>query len=134
MALESELVKRLRADATVAGLVGLRIFAGMARAGEPLPRITYQRISGPRLHLLDGLPGIAQPRIQFDCWAARYEDAKSLADAVRISLDDFRGVLGTHTVQGIFMQDERDLSEPPSHAEGLGIFRVSQDYLVWHTE
>ena len=99
-----------------------------------LPALTYQRIDTPRVHSHDtsGATGTAHPRIQFDCWAASYANAKGLADALRGALNGYKGTMGSVnpvTVQSALQEDERfdDFAD-------AGIVRISCDFIIWHLE
>jgi hypothetical protein len=132
VSIETEIRARLVADATIAALAKsgsvTRIYALFLPQDPTLPAITYQRISGPRIQRLNDATEWGQARIQYDCWATTYLGAQTLAAAVRISLNGFVGELATLKV-AIRLDNERDLYEDELH-----IFRISQDYMVTHTE
>lgn len=132
MSVELEIRTRLVADSAVAALVKVgsvsRIYALFLPQNPTLPAITYQRISGPRIQELNAATEWGRARIQYDCWADTYLGAQALAAAVRRSLNGHVGKLATLKV-GIRLDNERDLYE-----DELNIFRISQDYMVVHTE
>ncbi|HKJ75398.1 MAG TPA: DUF3168 domain-containing protein [Alphaproteobacteria bacterium] len=130
--IESDLRTFLLADATISGLVGTRIFPVRAPQGGSFPAMTYTPVSGQRFHNTGGGAGLSGPRIQFDCWAEAYSEAKSLADALRERLDGYSGSAGSGTVQGAFFDTERDSFEPDAGVSGL--YRVSHDYFVYYEE
>lgn len=128
MTIESELRAFVLADGTVSGLIAGRFYPVIAPQGTAKPYATYQRISGPRLRNLDGPAGRAMPRIQIDAWAIDYAGAVALAGAIRSRIDGHNGLLTTirATVQ---IENERD-----DYDEQANLHRVSQDYLINHTE
>lgn len=120
--LESHIFSCLTGASGVSSVVGERIYALVLPQGCALPAISYFRVSGPRQMSLEGYSNLESPRIQIDCWATSYAQAKTLAAAVRaamLSSTDFK-------VSGISDQDLFD--------ESIGIFRVSTDFSVWHRD
>lgn len=129
---------KLSTDAAITAIVGTRIFPFSPPQKDSslsdFPRVTYFRVSGERGHSLDGPWGLTTVRLQVDSWALRYEMARALADAVRLSLDGYRGSIADVNVQGVFIDSEQDLTEPPQHAEEELVYRVTQDYRVMFEE
>lgn len=130
---EQAIADRLTTDATVASLVATRVFPEILPQDPTYPAIAYQRITTQRVRSMDGPSGLSRPRIQIDCYAAAYAQAKALADAVRLALDGKRFSYAGLDVQAAFLEDERDQEA----SEGRDIDderRVSLDFFVWHTE
>ena len=93
------------------------------------PLILYTKITGMRDHALRGASGHAHPRFQIEAWAETYTEVKTLADAIRNALDDYSGtVLGT-VIGSCLIDSERDMYESE-----IGVYRILQDYFVWHEE
>ena len=93
------------------------------------PLILYTKISGMRDHALRGASGHAHPRFQVEAWAETYTAAKTLADAIRNALDDYTGTASGTYIASCLIDSERDIYEPE-----IEVYRVVQDYFVWHTE
>lgn len=113
------LVARLAADGTVAGLVTTRIYRNKAPLGTARPYLVYQVIDSFRDHALDGPTGLNAGRVQFSAWAATHLAAKAIADAVRASLDGYRGTLSGVAVRGVTSQNEVDLYDDDTDLEGV---------------
>ena len=129
MSLESELVTRLKADGTIAGLVVARIYPKQVPQAPTYPAITFRRVSGVRLHHLGGVSGRATPRISIiSLTNTSYADCQTLAAAVRASLDGFNGLLTTIKAS-IRIENELDLSE-----EEVEVHGILQDYFISHVE
>ena len=93
------------------------------------PLILYTKITGMRDHTLRGASGHAHPRFQIEAWAETYTEAKTLADAIRNALDDYSGtVLGT-VIGSCLIDSEQDVYESE-----IEVYRVLQDYFIWHEE
>lgn len=138
MTVEADIRVRLLADGTVSGLISTRMYPLVLPQDPTLPALTYQRISGPRIHKLTGTTGRARARLEIDSWAETYTEAQSLAAAVRASLDGFIGTLtdgnspeSTRSAT-IRLDNERDLHE--DLGGGSALYRISQDYMINHSE
>jgi len=124
MTAEESIVARLAATTGVTSLVGTRIYPMQAPQTAALPLVTYQRISTVRAGSLRGSGGLADPRIQVDCWAENYGAVKALADQVRRALDGYAAPGVVALILG-----EHDLLDDEGRRH-----RVSQDYSVWVDE
>jgi len=93
------------------------------------PLILYTKISGDRDHTLRGASGHAHPRFQIEAWSESYTGAKTLADAIRNALDDYTGTAAGTVIGSCLIDSERDIYESE-----IEVYRVAQDYFVWHEE
>lgn len=131
MSVESVIYDRLAADATLAALVGNRIYPIRAPQEAVLPLVVYQRIGGATVNGSTAVSGTSNPQFQIDCISGTYGDAKRVADAVRSSLNKWFSS-GTTPELNLALQDERDDYTPPIDQSEEGVFRVMQDYSIWH--
>ena len=131
--IEEALVARLAADNTVKAAVAARIYPLAAPQGAAMPFLTYQRISGPREHTHDRAGDLARPRFQFTAVAATYSAAKALINAVRTSLDNFRGTLSGVSVEAIYVENESDVFNLASDQSKTS-YATWLDCVVWHHE
>lgn len=132
--IESDALRtRLLEDPAVCVLVGsdrkARVYPIVLPQDSTFPALTYQLISAPRELTHDGPSGVAWNRIQIDCWASTYLEAKQLATTVRRWLNGWRGRVGDEDVQLMQNLNSRDLYEPETR-----LYRVSQDWGVWADE
>lgn len=134
---EEALVARLQADVTITAAVKTgsvwRIYPLAAPQGSPLPVLTYQRISGPREHTHDRVGDLARPRFQFMAIAATYGAAKALCNAVRTSLDNFRGTLSGVVIDAIQIENESDVFNLATD-QAKNSYATWLDCVVWHHE
>lgn len=126
---EHAIYSKLSTTLAITQLVGSRIYPNVIPQTSTYPAIRYQRISGPRVHSLTGPSGLASPRFQIDAVAQSYLEAGAVADAVRVALDGFRGVVAGVSVEGVIHLDERDFDFDEGRLQV-----VSDDYRVWHQE
>jgi hypothetical protein len=129
--MEEALIGRLLVAPGVAAMVEERVFPGSRPQGSALPAVVFSLVDGAPLYADEGEVGIAQARIQIDCWADSYAGAKTLARAVKACLSDFVGEAGGTQFLSIFIDAERDLREGGSGAADYP-FRTSIDFTVWH--
>ena len=99
------------------------------------PAITYQLISGRPEYTLSSTAGVAEVRIQIDCWSGRredvsaYDEVRDLAELVRGALSAFKGTSDGVVIQSCFLVGRRVLSD-----DETGTDRESLDFLVSYTE
>lgn len=130
--IEEALYAHLSAYANLTALVSNRIYPKILPQKGTYPAITYQKISGPRLHTLQTDPGTARPRFQISCWAQTYNQAKAVAKQVQIALQDFSGVMGGVggvQVDAVLLENEYDAFE-----DETGLYQVPVDFIIWHQE
>lgn len=130
MILEAALVQFLKNDSAIFNKVNSRIHPFSKRPqSDPLPAITYLRVSAPRSHSHDGPDGLVPARIQLDVLGEDYKEAKELADLVRILLDGFRGKMGEVEISGSFLDGDPDKFE-----EEVETDTVKMDFIIHYIE
>jgi hypothetical protein len=128
--MEESLIQLLLADSGLSALVSTRVYPGSRPQGSALPAVVLNRISGGPGYADDGETGLTNTRIQIDCWAATYGQAKLVARAVTASLSDFQGTIGNTVFCSVMLEDERDLREGGGNVPE-NPFRTSLDFDVW---
>lgn len=129
MAMETMIIQRLLDTAAVTSLVGSRVEPGALPQGSELPALVFNKISGAPIYDDKGEAGLAESRVQIDCWATTYTGAIALAAAVQDSLSAFFGVSdGTESLY-ITLDVERDLREGGTNASEYR-YRRSMDFIV----
>jgi len=131
MRLTEQVVARLRVDAAVSALVGMRIYPAVLPQPPTFPAIAYTRISQREAFSADGAEGLLATRTQLDCYALTYDGARLLGDAVRAALNGYVGGV----IQKSQQDSEEDVYEPQvgSVDEGQS-HRVTMDFLVEGSE
>lgn len=102
------------------------------RTGGPkqLPCVVYAITIDPRQVTQCGSSNLILGTVTLDCYSSKYDEAHALANAVRASLIDFRGLLGAIVrVRAASLQSELDLSDIEP-----GLYRVQQTWAIWHLE
>lgn len=123
--MEQEFRALLIATSTVTAVCGNRIDWGDSAQGAPMPRVVLNVIGNAEGLTQQGPDGLFSGRVQVDCYAISYAQAKTLARAVRSRLHGYAGG-GFQLVTGA---SERDSRESGTN-EAERPFRVSLDFLT----
>ena len=124
----SALRTRMTSDGPVSGVVGTKVYWSFVPQGTALPYIRLQTISDPRPEHLKGYETARVSRVQVDCFAAKYGDARGLAEKVITAVED-PGVTGGVHFGRVKAEGPRDLGEDT--ATGF-VHRASLDLLAEH--
>lgn len=128
--MEADFINLIESAPGVVALVSDRVYPVSAPQGASFPRITVARVSGAPLYDDQGEVGLEDGRMQVDCWAISYTEAKRLAAAVKGFLSAFSGLFGTTTFSYIMLDTERDLREGGGNSAEYP-FHVALDFIVW---
>ena len=99
----------LNSNASVAGVVGTRIYPNTAQQGDALPYIVYRKISKLPTDVKDSGTGFDKTRIQIDCFHTTYANCEVLAGYVRSAMDRVKGSYGSMTILQTVYEDENDV-------------------------
>ena len=141
MSLERAIVENLEAETQITALVGTsppRIYpVGEVPQDDPLPRITYQRITTDHGQTLAGANALCDATVQINAVAKTYDGARDLAELVRLQMrrTTWPGTeVGTVKIKGVRQPGDSDEVERPTAGRERGIFFVPQDFAIWHLE
>lgn len=95
----------LRADASVAGLVGERIFHEVLPEAAQVPAVVINRLSTEPVRAMAADAPLKSSRFQIDVFAERQAQSRTVANAVRDALPR-GGTAGPPVVQAIFFNNE----------------------------
>jgi hypothetical protein len=109
MRIEEALVTHLRGVPGVTNLVGTRIYPVKAPQDLREAYMVYDSIAGEDEIAHDGVAGLRRSRLSYSCCAPTYAQAKSVAEAVRVALAGFSGVLSGTTVRVYEVFEDVDL-------------------------
>lgn len=135
--LEAAWRTRLLDNATVEGLLGVRLYGGVAPQDAELPYAVFTVISDVPWHHMEAASRLARARIQLDCYAESYAAVKALAKACREAVDglDREVTVGSDTnALTIMLEMQADGDNERAAGAELGPYRVIQDYVVLHDE
>lgn len=129
--MEEALIAKLLADGGVAALVGTRVYPVARPQGSVFPAVTLATVSNVPVYTNDGESGIAEARVQIDCWGETYGSVKTAARAVIAALSAFFGTVDGTVFQYVLLDGERDSRESGSNAPEY-LFRTQLDFRVWY--
>lgn len=129
--MEEAVRTRLLASSGVTDLVSTRIRCGSLVQGETLPAVIINRVTGAPVYTDDGESGLAQARLEINCWGSTYGSAKTLARAVIAALSAYNGTSGSTTFQNTLLDSEQDIREGGTMNQPEYLFRTMLDFIVW---
>lgn len=100
------------------------IFPNVAPDEPPMPYLVYVQASRATVLSYAGVNRLQQARFRFLCYASTYKVAKQLAQAVKLALDGFVGLLGDAgqtPLEQTIPSLEVDVPEPMLHGTTYGI-------------
>lgn len=120
----------LATNANVSSLVADRIYWQVGPQNERQSRLILQTISDVSAHNLASQGGWERSRLQVDCYAPTYRQAKELAGTVRSVLDHCSG---EYENQRYYFEHDNSRDMPPTIPEGKSeptAYRISCDYMA----
>lgn len=129
----------MESQADVAALIADRFYPIHAVQTDTRPYVTYQTITGGSMHTLGGPEGVEFETVQLNIVADTDVQAKRIARLIAgtkgdVRLNCFRGVKGGVVVKGCWLEDQRNMPGPITHAQGRAPAEVQQDYRIWVDE
>lgn len=103
---ENAVYQRLASTPAIARIVGFQIYPVAVPKGAEFPFLVYRRANISREHTLDGPILMPEVNLQIASWAMSHDEARVLADEVRISLNGHIA-----TIAGVTIHDMRLVSE-----------------------
>jgi hypothetical protein len=130
---EAAIRSALVADASVARLLGTRIYPVIAPASAAAPFATYRRSAVQRSQSLAGPTGVTTVLLALDLYAESYESVRELADVCRVALDGYGGVTPDSVlVNNVSLDNEADGFAQLAGGEAPPLYSVSQTYsILW---
>jgi len=99
-----------------------------------LPAGTYFQVSDPPEHTQSGPSKLRHPRFQIECWGVDtettdgYQQARFLAEEVRMLLEGYSGVMGDLEIGVAFAEDGKDDYDPNTFRH-----KVILDVIIWYS-
>ncbi len=113
----------------IESLSGLLAYPLKVPQGVAYPAFSYQQISNIRIRSTTGPSGLQDSRVQFDLWGPSFKEINDIFETMVVSLDGFRGQVGSTHFGGIIVDDDRH--EYDDNAE---LYRISFDLKPWNKE
>ena len=125
---ESVLRSVLVDSATTCILVGNRIYPTIAPATATLPFIAYRRSGIQRDQTLGNPMGVPRVSVEFAIYGATYNQAREVADAVRLVLDGYGGSVNNTVVDQVSLENETDDFVTLAGADLPPAYQITQTY------
>jgi hypothetical protein len=131
---EAVLRTALVGTTAVTSLVGARIYPVLAPASAALPFVTWRRSGIQREQTLAGPMGLPRVTVEYSIYGTTYEEARQVADAMRVVLDGYGGTSDNTTVRQTSLEDESDDFVQLAGADLPPVYQVTQRYDCWWSE
>jgi hypothetical protein len=128
------IVTQLKTEITVTNLAGTRFRPDELAQGETLPAVAYFVFSEDSETALTGKVGLAQSRVQLDCYATTRSAANELADAIVDKVDGLTGTYTGITVFDCFKDNRYYRVDAPEPGASISRRRVVLDFVINHSE
>lgn len=134
MSVKGGLASHLKADAAVAAVVGTRVHHYPVPQGVALPYVEFERQDTEHIRHLDGPSGLRRTEFSVTCYSRDSAEVEALAEAVRESLDGWRGAWSGVRVTCVFLEEMDDSASADIDGGEEQIHRIGMDFTVWHVE
>ena len=131
---ETVLRTALVSHTAVTSIVGSRIYPVLAPASAAVPFVTWRRAGVQREQTLSGPAGMPRVTVEYSLYGSTYEQARELADAMRLVLDGYGGTADNTEVKQTSLEDESDDFASLAGADLPPVYQVTQRYDVWWSE
>lgn len=131
---EAVLRSALVASTAVTSLVSARIYPVLAPATASLPFVTWRRVAIRRQQTLGGPMGMPVTSVEYSIFGSTYEQAREVADAMRVVLDGYGGTANNTEVKQTSLEQESDDFVTLGGAELPPAYQITQQYDVFWQE
>ncbi len=134
-AVDGDYVAEIQWDNSIAVMCGSRIYPDrvpedVTSLPATYPCITVSEVHGNQDYTLGGTNPRCASLVQIDCRGLTKQDAKNLANEVRLVYNGFSGAFGPCVVQRCTLASRHSTSEKPLRSDDVAVYRVQCDYDV----
>lgn len=126
-------IQYLASAPTVTEFVGTRVYPNKAPQGtNGVNYLIVEQVGFEPRHNSSGADSAQAAQFSIVCYGINEQQADSMADAVRLALHGrSKGSLGGLNHRGVFLDDVRDVSQPPANADEIGFPAKEVLVTVW---
>jgi hypothetical protein len=129
---ETVLLSALTSSTSVYSLVAANIRPLVVESGTPMPFVTWKRMGIQRTQTLGSPLGTPKLTLQFDIYGTTYDQAREVADAMRVVLDGYGGTVNNTEVKQTSLENESDDFVSLGGAEMPPAYQITQVYdVIW---
>lgn len=132
MTIKTAIYSYLISQPAIISAVSSRVYPGTVPTSADFPYIAYYIISSESVHHQRSASAISRTRIQFDCMGSTSLDAEEVSEALRFSLDGYRGLMSGLDINVATKDGDYDDFVSPTDKSQVGVHRRVCDYLIWH--
>jgi hypothetical protein len=99
-----------------------------------MPFVTWRRSGIQREQTLGGPMGMPRVSVEYSIYGTTYEEARQVADAMRLVLDGYGGTSNNTEVKQTSLEDESDDFVQLAGADLPPVYQVTQRYDCWWSE
>jgi hypothetical protein len=131
---EAVLRVALAQNTAVTALVGTKVFPVVAPAEATYPFVTWRRVQVLRQQTLANPMGVPKVTLDYSIYGATYDQARQVADAMRLVLDGYAGTVDNTVVQHASVENESDDFVTLTGAELPPSYQIVMTVDTWWTE
>lgn len=131
---EAALRSALVGSTAVTALVSTRIYPLLAPASASLPFVTWRRSGITREQTLSAPMGVPRVSVEYSIYGTTYEQARDVADAMRVVLDGYGGTVDNTQVRQTSLENESDDFVELAGADLPPVYQITQSYDIWWQE
>jgi len=131
---EAVLRSALVGSTAVVSLVSGRIYPLLAPATATLPYVTWRRSGISREQTLGAPMGVPRVTVEFSIYGTTYEQAREVADSMRVVLDGYGGTVDNTQVRQASLENESDDFVELAGADLPPVYQITQTYDIWWQE
>ena len=125
--LRNELVN----DSALSAIISTRVYPVIAPVSADLPWIVFKRTGVRREQTLGNPMGTPIVSLEIASFAMTYEDAREIADLVRLVLDGYGGTSDNTEIKQVSLENELD-DFVQLGSDSLPVFQVTQNFdVIW---
>lgn len=131
---EAVLRSALVGSTAVTSIIGTKIYPVVAPASTTVPFVVWRRTGIERSQTLTTPMGMPRVSVEYSIYGTTYEQARSVADAMRVVLDGYGGTVDNTEVKHTSLEDESDDFVQLAGADLPPVYQVTQQYDIWWQE
>ena len=118
--IEQRLVAYLLTKTAITSIVGSKVYGNTAYQASVAPFVLCVPNGGTRFYHTLGASGLTEAAIDVVCRAKTDVKAAELYEAVRDSVDGFRGMWGSTQIDSAFLEPHATGTESPTEGDAMG--------------
>ena len=135
--IEDGLRTYITAQSTITAYIGTdvkRISSMVAPQDYVFPFLVVTRNSTDPVHSMSGDTGQVTAELSIDIYALTSKKVFQIADAIRLKMDGYRGLMGTDFVGHCFMRGWAPQWIAPSAGDEFGVYSGSMDFTILYEQ